>query len=553
MTWPKHYTLKKDHDKHFEIHDSRDKKSFKVSKKDIHPAHQIKIMKMQKFAEGGEAEESSSWGRMDEQEARGGQESKDLWNNMFGESPDVQERAQEREARDEETKGIFGVGTESPTSTGATGSWDEAPALGGAPIEQAQQLGVQAPEQAQESMVDAAVPNVPQQIPGSGVQAGAPTMGGINKMEQDYTRAANAAAQGEMNQNQQVAKAYDAHLKKQEELAAKFQETMGHYQKQLDTLTQQVAEGKVDPQRYWNSKTEGQKARVWAGAILGGLGGGLNKTGKNMGIEAFHRAVDKDIESQKIDLGKKQSLLSDNLRAQGSLIQAEQATRLQMNAALQGQVAKIAAQTNDPMVKFRYQQLQTQMLRADIPLKAQLAQAEVRKQEMLRAVNAGDPASLVPMMVPEKHQAKAFGEIEAAENTKHMAGNIMEAFEQAVKENTVLKTGAGFLRTPGSVLALHQHMQPTFKDLEGTVRQAAMENTFKNITPSPGDSEHTVATKRNALEQYLQSKMSAPTARAYGIDLNKFGSTAADTVSPQIQTRNGVQYKKVKGGWQKTK
>jgi len=72
-------------------------------------------------------------------------------------------------------------------------------------------------------------------------------------------------------------------------------------------------------------------------------------------------------------------------------------------------------------------------------------------------------------------------------------------------------------------------MQPTFKDLEGTVRQAAMDNTFKNITPQPGDKDYTVETKRQALLDYLQSKASASTAKGYGIDLHRFESTAPYT------------------------
>lgn len=53
MTFPKHYSLVKDHPKHFELHDARDNKTFQIAKKDLHPASQIKVMKMQKFSDGG--------------------------------------------------------------------------------------------------------------------------------------------------------------------------------------------------------------------------------------------------------------------------------------------------------------------------------------------------------------------------------------------------------------------------------------------------------------------------------------------------------------------
>lgn len=163
---------------------------------------------------------------------------------------------------------------------------------------------------------------------------------------------------------------------------------------------------------------------------------------------------------------------------------------------------------------------------------AKLESETVKRNPMLG--QGDDPAKMVPGNVPKEHQAAVFKEIDSAENTKRMAAEIMKSFDSATTENTVMKTGAGMLRTPASVMALHQALQPTFKDLEGTVRQAAMDNTFKNVTPAPGDSDKTIATKRAALEEYLQSKASAPTARAYGIDLSKFESTSAyKSVAPK--------------------
>lgn len=146
---------------------------------------------------------------------------------------------------------------------------------------------------------------------------------------------------------------------------------------------------------------------------------------------------------------------------------------------------------------------------------------------------SNDPAKLVPGMVPKEHQAKAFGEIDAAENTKHMAGSIMDSFEQAVRDTSGTGAVTSVLKDPRSVLALHQAMQPTFKDLEGTVRQAAMDNTFHNITPHFADTVRDTEIKRKALEDYLQSKSSAPVARAYGIDLGKYASTAPYQGAPR--------------------
>jgi hypothetical protein len=183
-----------------------------------------------------------------------------------------------------------------------------------------------------------------------------------------------------------------------------------------------------------------------------------------------------------------------------------------------------ADQIADPVAKAKMLQIAGMTDQKTAELQQGLALTKMRMGAMAGG-GQPDPAAMVPMLVPKEHQAQAFKEIQAAENTHKMGGSIIKAFEDAVKENTILRTGAGKLRTPGSVLALHQHMQPTFQDLEGTVRQAAMDNTFHNVTPMPGDSEHKIAQKREALQEYLKSKMSAPTARGYGIDLGRFERT----------------------------
>lgn len=143
-----------------------------------------------------------------------------------------------------------------------------------------------------------------------------------------------------------------------------------------------------------------------------------------------------------------------------------------------------------------------------------------------------DPATLVRQYVPPAHQQKAFDEIEAAQNTSASAPKILAAFDQASKEVRPATGGTGISGTafvPGMQSAgqksMHALMGPTFKDVEGTVRQAAMDNMNENTTPQFGDNDSTVAAKRAALVGYLKSKSSAPVSKGFGIDLKKYPST----------------------------
>jgi hypothetical protein len=200
------------------------------------------------------------------------------------------------------------------------------------------------------------------------------------------------------------------------------------------------------------------------------------------------------------------------------------------------QLQMAAQKAQSPIEAARAQQAIAQIKSGLAPVQQQLAMRQALLASQNGPKSKMDPAMLIPQLVPKDHQKEAYKEVQVAQNTHHMAKNIMEAFEQSAKDVTGTGRITSHIKSPRSIGALHQHMQPTFADLEGTVRQAAMDNTFHNITPSPYDSAADIQTKRKALSEYLQSKMSAPIAKSSGIDLSKFESTnAKPSLSSQEQ------------------
>ncbi len=322
--------------------------------------------------------------------------------------------------------------------------------------------------------------------------------------------------------------------------AAGVQHALNEYQqshKEIDNevknLQQDILDGHIDPNRYLGSMDTGARIQTGIALALGGLGGALHGGG-NQALDFINKQIDRDIEAQRADLGKKETLLSATMRKYGNLQDATNMARLFMLAGTQTGIDAAQAKANSQIALARGQQLSGALEAQMAPLIQQSAM-----RSMLLGSNSGDrhlasasklikedPASFVAALVPTEKQGEVAKSIDAAKNTKRMGGAIIKSFDEAAKENTVLRTGAGMLRTPASVYALHQSMQPTFADLEGTVRQAAMDNTFKNITPMPGDMDSTVARKRQSLVDYLQSKASATLPKAYGIDLEKFHDTA---------------------------
>lgn len=409
--------------------------------------------------------------------------------------------------------------------------------------QQAEDVVAQNSQRARAGLAPLPVPSVPGAAP-SGAQS-APQMpaqqDGPNPFAQrgsEMEGALNRQEGGVRNYMKEIGDAgkqsqaaYQDFINKQSQMQTPDQ-VMADYKSKDDALMHHFMDAQVDPNRYLHNMSTGSKIIAAIGMIFGGAAAGAN--GKNNGIELLNRAIDQDIDSQKNAQGKAMNLWKMNREQSKDEMQAHLMTQNQLLTGVQAKVAMAGAQTQNIEARFRGTELINQ-------IEQQKAQNRFQLGLMSGGASGGnmDPSVMVSSLVPKEHQAKVFAEIQAGQNTAKMGDSILAAFEKAAKENTVMKTGAGYLRTPASVGALHQAMQPTFADLEGTVRQAAMDNTFHNITPAPGDSDYTIQTKRQALREYLQSKASAPTAKGFGIDLSKFHSTTSDPVArmnPQEQT-----------------
>lgn len=354
--------------------------------------------------------------------------------------------------------------------------------------------------------------------------------------EQDQAHEKQAAAENIQNQLQQIEN------KRGDYESAYMAERLG--------LLRDIKNSHIDPDHYMENKSVPGKIATAIGLIMGGIGGGLTHQG-NPALEFLNAQIGRDMQAQQANLGKKESLLSANIHHFGEMNQALNMTKANMLSIYSSQLDQAAAKAADPIARARLQQASGQLKQQEAQTVGPMFQRQAIMQQMNQGGSQFDPAQAVRYLVPEPHQKAVFDEISRAQDTRRMSDSILKSFDQAAHDNTVLRTGAGLARTPASVLSLHQSMQPTFKDLEGTVRQAAMDNTFKNITPQPGDMSSTIATKRAALEDYLQSKRSAPTAKGFGINLDNFQSTAPAPKSAEVKTMGGVQYKKVQGGWQK--
>lgn len=117
-----------------------------------------------------------------------------------------------------------------------------------------------------------------------------------------------------------------------------------------DGIFNDIANSKVDPNHFWQEKSTGSKLLAGIGMIFSGMGSGL-AGGPNLAHQVIQRAIDRDIDAQKANIGKKQNLLAYYQRQTGDDIAARQMTKATMLNAFAGQVQAMTNRTSAPVIK----------------------------------------------------------------------------------------------------------------------------------------------------------------------------------------------------------
>lgn len=208
-----------------------------------------------------------------------------------------------------------------------------------------------------------------------------------------------AAAKSQMSGEQ--AKAYQDNIEQQRKSADLFAQKRADLDKEQQELSSSYMQGKVDPNRLWNNASTGNKISAGIGIILSGMGSGLTGQG-NMAMSVIQDAINKDIDSQKVDLGKKKTLLDLNMNKYKNLETAEAATRLQQMTALQSQLAMSAAKAGTPQAQAQAKILGAQLQQQMLPLANQIAQ-----RQALMSLAGGNSQAVNMEALPEEARARA--------------------------------------------------------------------------------------------------------------------------------------------------
>jgi hypothetical protein len=144
----------------------------------------------------------------------------------------------------------------------------------------------------------------------------------------------------------------------------------GKLRAQQQAMFERVANNQIDPRRFLNDRTTGERIMGAIGMVLSGAGSGL--TGQpNLAVQVVQAAIDRDIAAQKTNLEKEQTLLGYNIQqTQNELAAAKftqaalwniYAARLEANKdQLAGQLAMPEALAQIANAKVQASQAQSQ-------------------------------------------------------------------------------------------------------------------------------------------------------------------------------------------------
>ena len=202
-------------------------------------------------------------------------------------------------------------------------------------------------------------------------QAQRPTVQGVAQYQ--------SALAGEAKAHAQLAK---EQLHVEQDAAAQGKKIVDDYafnsstiSKERDELIKRYEEGKIKPGRYLESKGTMSRIATAIGMLAGGLGGGLLGT-ENPAMKMLNDDINRDIESQKMDLGKVENLLTENMKKFGNLKDATTMSQAILSGVTASKMRQEALKIADPILKNQMLQKAAMFQMQYAPLLDKMAQTK---------------------------------------------------------------------------------------------------------------------------------------------------------------------------------
>lgn len=320
----------------------------------------------------------------------------------------------------------------------------------------------------------------------------------------------------------------------------------------------------INPNRVIENMSTGRHILNAIGLVLGGFGQGL-VGGSNPAYDYIQGQISRDVDAQKAELGKKENLLSHNIQATQSLHAGEALTRLQMNDILSSHLRQEAAKSANPIAQAELLNIagktdaQSAVIRQNARMQnmmmgnSQTQDPESQFQSRMQYLRMNNGESMAKDL-EAKHLPGVSGRASVEitpDNRKEWVHlqNLDKSYADAQEYlNNVSNLGAGWQNAnKARGVAIAKSLELEVGQLEGLGRFTPEEaKRYKDLIPDLGGTHFT--DQDTAKLTQLQTEVSHHKASLLG----SLGLQApAASAAPVTQTRGGVKYQKVPGGWKK--
>ncbi len=208
---------------------------------------------------------------------------------------------------------------------------------------------------------------------------------GIQSMVQTGREGAQLQAQAQSQQAQDLTKIYQDQQAGLSDIKQRWQAEHQGVATEYANAIDDAKNSRIDPNHFWSSRSTGQKVQTAIGMILSGIGSGL--TGQpNTALEVLNRAIDRDIESQKANLGQKNNLVSMLYQKLGNVDHAEAMARMYLTADVAAKVGLAGARSGSLQAQASAKLLESQLQGQALGPMAQIVngkyQAEIQRYSM---------------------------------------------------------------------------------------------------------------------------------------------------------------------------
>jgi hypothetical protein len=361
------------------------------------------------------------------------------------------------------------------------------------------------------AMPEAAAPVVPD-------PAATPSMvrSGMNTAIQGLER--QAQAEGDLGNKQ--AALLDQQAQQQQELAQSYAENRAKLDQEIELAQQDYASGKIDPSRYVQSMSGGQKVATAIGLILGGIGQGYSG-GENVALKLLQKNIDQDIDAQKADMGKKENLLSINFRKYGNLKDATEMTRVMSQQAVANQLEKAAAESKDPLAKARAMQAV-----GDIKMKAGVELDKLARQQTVRSMVQGGklpPERAIAVLVPENEQKEAREELKKVTAAKKAIKNsqaIFKELEQLSAVGASMPYSEQNEKYNSARTRLRTSIGAGLISITGALKEGDLDNFINPLMPEKLTTKAGSKVKLKGVREFFKSQLDGGTPTLSGNGIN---------------------------------